>query len=62
MMPKAGGWSALTLQGSSFLHDWTGAKGTFETESQWTALKRQRMGLRLPSHRGPVQHFPPERS
>ena len=41
------------------LLDLTGVERTVEIESQWTALKRERMGLRLPIRRGPVQHFPP---
>ena len=44
---------------SSFRHYLTGVEGTVEIESQWTALKRERMGLRLPICRGQVQQFPP---
>ena len=47
---------------SSFRHYLTGLEGTVEIESQWTAMKRERMGLRLPIRRGPVHHFPPWRS
>ena len=44
---------------SSFRQYLTGVEGTVEIESQWTALKRERMGFRLPIRRGPVQYFPP---
>ncbi len=44
---------------SSFRQYLTGVEGTVEIESQWTALKRERMGFRLPNRRGPVQYFPP---
>ncbi len=44
---------------SSFRHHATGVEGAVEIESQWTAQKREAMGIRLKVRAGPVIHFPP---
>jgi len=44
---------------SSFRHYATGVDGAVEIESEWTARKREQMGLRLIVRTGPVIHFPP---
>ena len=44
---------------SSFRHDATGIEGIVVIESQWTARKRETMGIRIKVRAGPVIHFPP---
>ncbi len=44
---------------SSFRHYATGAEGIVEIESEWTAAKRERMGLRPEARFGPTYRFPP---
>ena len=44
---------------SSFPHYATGVEGVVEIESEWTARKRERMGIRLKVRAGKVSHFPP---
>ena len=47
---------------SSFRHDATGAEGTVEIESEWTARRRKALGVRLMVRAGPGSRFPPWRS
>jgi putative transposase len=44
---------------SSFRHYATGVAGRVEIESEWTARRREQMGLRPRIKAGPVQCFPP---
>jgi putative transposase len=44
---------------SSYCHYLTGEEGMVEIESQWTAFKRERMGLRPQMRSAPMQPFPP---
>jgi putative transposase len=44
---------------SSFLHYATGADGAVEIDSEWTAQKREALGIRLKARPGPVIQFPP---
>lgn len=44
---------------SSFRHYATGTEGVVEIESEWTARKREAMGIRLKVRAGPVNRFPP---
>lgn len=44
---------------SSFRHYATGVEGAVEIESEWTAQRRERMGVRLEVGVGPVNRFPP---
>ena len=44
---------------SSFRHYATGLEGVVEIESEWTARKRELMGVRAEVRRGPVVGFPP---
>lgn len=44
---------------SSFPHYATGIEGVVEIESEWTARKRERMGIRLKVRAGKVTQFPP---
>ncbi len=44
---------------SSFRHYATGVEGVVEIESEWTARKRESMGITLCARAGPVSHFPP---
>jgi putative transposase len=44
---------------SSFRHYATGMEGVVEIESEWTAAKRERMGLRPQIRSGPIHRFPP---
>lgn len=44
---------------SSFRHYATGAEGQVEIESEWTARKREQMGLRSKVRSGPVIRFSP---
>jgi putative transposase len=44
---------------SSYRHYATGVEGVVEIESEWTAWKREQMGLRLKIRTGPVVRFPP---
>ncbi|MFZ0782008.1 MAG: transposase [Candidatus Sulfotelmatobacter sp.] len=44
---------------SSYLHYLTGVEGIVEIESEWTARRREQMGIRLRAKVGPVQCFPP---
>ena len=46
-------------QWSSFRHYATGGEGVVEIESEWTARKREAMGIRLKVRAGPVTRFPP---
>jgi putative transposase len=47
---------------SSFRHYATGVEGTVEIESEWTARKRKRLGVRSVVRTGPVFRFPPWQS
>ncbi len=49
-------------QGSSFRHHATGLEGVVEIESDWTAQKRETMGIRPTIRSGPVCRFPPWQS
>lgn len=44
---------------SSFRHYATGVDSTVEIESEWTARKRETLGIRLKVHAGKITHFPP---
>jgi hypothetical protein len=44
---------------SSYRHYLTGVEGTVEIESEWTARRREQMGIRPRIKAGPVQCFPP---
>jgi putative transposase len=44
---------------SSFPHYATGVEGVVEIESEWTARKRERAGIRLKARVGKVTQFPP---
>ena len=44
---------------SSFRHYATGVEGAVEIESEWTARKREQMGLRPIVRTGPTIQFPP---
>jgi REP-associated tyrosine transposase len=44
---------------STFRHYATGIEGVVEIESEWTAARREQMGLRPRIRSGPVQRFPP---
>jgi putative transposase len=44
---------------SSYRHYQTGVEGRVEIESEWTARKREQMGIRAGIKAGPVQCFPP---
>ena len=44
---------------SSFRHYATGIEGTVEIESDWTARRREAMGIRPKFREGPITHFPP---
>jgi putative transposase len=44
---------------SSYRHYLTGIEGAVEIESEWTAQRRERMGMRPKVRLGPVCHFPP---
>ena len=44
---------------SSYSHYLTGVEGVVEIESEWTAFKRERAGLRPQVRAGPVHRFPP---
>jgi putative transposase len=44
---------------SSFRHYATGIEGVVEIESEWTARKREQMGVRAEVRKGPVVRFPP---
>ena len=44
---------------SSFRHYATGIDGTIEIESDWTARRREAMGIRPKLREGPIIHFPP---
>jgi len=44
---------------SSYLHYLTGVEGRVEIESEWTARRREQMGIRPRIKAGPVQSFPP---
>lgn len=46
-------------QWSSFRHYATGLEGTVEIESEWTAQKRERMGIQPTFRKGPIYGFPP---
>ena len=46
-------------QWSSFRHYATGIEGVVEIELEWTARKRELMGVRAEIRRGPVIAFPP---
>jgi putative transposase len=45
-------------QWSSFRHYQTGAEGLVEIESEWTARRREAIGVRAKVGTGPVTHFP----
>jgi putative transposase len=47
---------------SSFQHYATGVEGLVEIESEWTAQKRETMGIRLKVRTSPVIQFPPQQS
>ena len=47
---------------SSFRHYATGMEGVVEIESEWTAHKREAMGVRPLVRVGPVSRFPPKQS
>ena len=51
---KPGDWAW-----SSFLHYATGADGAVEIDSEWTAQKREALGIRLKTRPGPVIQFSP---
>jgi putative transposase len=44
---------------SSYRHYLTGTEGAVQIESEWTAQRREQMGLRPKVRRGPVSQFPP---
>ena len=44
---------------SSYRHYLTGMEGRVEIESEWTARRREQMGIRPGIKAGPVQCFPP---
>jgi putative transposase len=44
---------------SSFRHYATGIECAVEIESEWTALRRERVGVRVDVGAGPVNRFPP---
>ena len=44
---------------SSFRHYATGIKGTVEIESEWTARKRESVGIHPKVRTGPIVQFPP---
>jgi len=44
---------------SSFRHYAMGIEGVVEIESEWTAQRREQMGVRPKVRRGPVVQFPP---
>jgi putative transposase len=44
---------------SSFRHYATGDEGVVEIESEWTARRREQMGVRLEVGAGPISQFPP---
>jgi putative transposase len=44
---------------SSYRHYLTGVEGGVEIESEWTARRREQMGIRPSIKAGPVQCFPP---
>jgi putative transposase len=44
---------------SSYRHYMTGVEGRVEIESEWTARRREQMGIRPGIKAGPVQCFPP---
>ncbi len=44
---------------SSYRHYLTGLEGIIGIESEWTAAKRERMGLRPQIRPGPIHRFPP---
>jgi putative transposase len=44
---------------SSFRHYATGIECAVEIESEWTALRRERVGIRVDVGAGPVNRFPP---
>ena len=44
---------------SSYRHYLTGIEGAVEIESEWTARRREKMGMRPKVRLGPVCHFPP---
>ena len=54
LVEKPGDWAW-----SSFCHYSSGAEGAVEIESEWTARKREALGIRLKARRGPVSQFPP---
>jgi putative transposase len=53
--PEDWEWSSFRLYA-------TGVEGAVEIESEWTAQRRERMGVRLEVGAGPVNRFPPWRS
>jgi len=48
--------------GSKFRHFETAIEGTAEIEPEWTAQKREELGLRPKLRSGPVIRFPPWQS
>jgi hypothetical protein len=48
--------------GRATRHYATGVEGTVEIESDWTARKREQMGLRPKVRTGPVVGFPPKQA
>ena len=44
---------------SSFRHFATGIEGVVEIESEWTALKRETIGVKREIRSGPIHRFPP---
>jgi len=44
---------------SSYRHYATGVEGAVEIESEWTAQKREQMGMRLNVRQGPGNRLPP---
>jgi putative transposase len=54
LVAKPGDW-----QWSSFRHYATGIEGVVEIDSEWTAQRREQMGVLPKVRRGPVVDFPP---
>jgi len=54
LVEKPGNWAW-----SSYCHYASGTEGAVEIESDWTARKREALGIRLKARRGPVSQFPP---
>ena len=53
--PEDWQWSSW----SSYRYYLTGIEGTVEIESEWTAQRREKMGMRPKVRLGPVCYFPP---